>query len=192
MSDKIKVLVVEPMRPCKVQEISSLNDMQTIVGGHIQAVYPFRDEVALVCNEDGKRLGLPYNRPLTNDRGIPYDMVCGTFFLAGLGVEDFVSLTEEQIQRYKSLYDNMAVLTAERPTPQYDLSSAVSIFVSAGLARERAAQEPDQSSYNAAWLHGYAKALTDAAEQMGPPQHLKGGKEKTAEQKKKRGEHCER
>lgn len=186
----MKVLVVEPMKPCEVREISGLEDMQAIVGGHIQAVYPFRDdELALVCNEDGKRLGLPYNRPLTNDRGIPYDMICGTFFLAGVGAEDFVSLTEEQIQRYKSLYDNMVVLTAEKPAPQYDLSSAVSVFVSAGLARERA-QEPDQSSYNAAWLHGYAKALTDAAEQMGPPQHLKGGK--AAEQKKKRGDHCER
>ena len=115
----MKVLVVEPMKPCEVREISGLEDMQAIVGGHIQAVYPFRDdELALVCNEDGKRLGLPYNRPLTNDRGIPYDMICGTFFLAGVGAEDFVSLTEEQIQRYKSLYDNMVVLTAEKPAPQ--------------------------------------------------------------------------
>ncbi len=183
----MNVLIVEPMKPCRAQEIpGTLEAMQAIVGGHLQAVYPFRDEaVALVCNEDGKRLGLPHNRPLTNDRGVPYDMICGTFFLAGLGAEDFVSLTDEQIQRYKSLYDNMVVHAAEKPTPQYDLSSAVSIFVSAGLARERAAQEPDQSSYNAAWLHGYAKALADAAEQMGPPQHLKS--EKAAEQKKKRG-----
>lgn len=189
----MKVLIVEPMKPCRAQEIpDTLEAMQAIVGGYIQAVYPFRDEVALICNEEAKIQGLPYNRPLTNDRGIPYDMICGTFFLAGLGAEDFISLTEEQIQRYKSLYDNMVVLTAEKPTPQYDLSSAVSIFVSAGLARERAAQEPDQSSYNAAWLHGYAKALTDAAEQMGPPQHLKGRTEKAADQKKKRGDHCER
>ena len=91
--------------------------MQGIVGGHLQAVYPFRDEVALVCNEEGKNLNLPYNRPLTNDRGVPYDMICGTFFLAGLGAEDFVSLTEEQIQRYKSLYDNMVVSTTEKSAP---------------------------------------------------------------------------
>ena len=96
MSDKITVLVVEPMKPCEAREICGLEAMQSIVGGHLQAVYPFRDEVALVCNENGKILGLPYNRPLTNDRGIPYDMICGTFFLAGLGVEDFVSLTDDQ------------------------------------------------------------------------------------------------
>lgn len=119
MRDKtIRVLVAEPMKPCQVREISGLDDMRAIVGGHIQAVYPFRDKVALVCNEEGKYLNLPYNRPLTDDQGIPYDIICGTFFLAGLGAEDFVSLTEAQIHRYKELYDNMAVLTAEIPTPQ--------------------------------------------------------------------------
>lgn len=115
----MNVLIVEPMKPCRAQEIpDTLEAMQAIVGGHLQAVYPFRDEVALVCNEEGKHQGLPYNRPLTDDQGIPYDMVCGTFFLAGLGAEDFVSLTDEQIQRYKSLYDNMVVLTAEKPMTQ--------------------------------------------------------------------------
>ncbi len=46
----IKVLVVEPMKPCHAQEICGLEEMQAIVGGHLQAVYPFREEVALVCN----------------------------------------------------------------------------------------------------------------------------------------------
>ena len=114
MSDKIKVLVVEPMKPCEVREISGLDEMRAIVGGHIQAVYPFQDEVALICNEDGKILGLPYNRPLANDRGVPYDMICGTFFLAGLGAEDFTSLNEEQIKKFSALYDNMVVLAGER------------------------------------------------------------------------------
>ncbi len=118
MSDKIKVLVVEPMKPCEVREIRGLEEMQAIVGGHIQAVYPFRDEVALVCNEEGKHLDLPYNRPLTNDRGIPYDIICGTFFLAGLGAENFVSLTEEQIHKFSALYDNMRVPTAGKEPPQ--------------------------------------------------------------------------
>ena len=123
MSGKIKVLVVEPMKPCEVREIDgSLETMQAIVGGYIQAVYPYRDEIALVCNEEGKNLGLPYNRPLTNDRGVPYDIVCGTFFLAGQGGEDFVSLTDEQIGRYKGLYDNMMVLTAEKATPKQKIS----------------------------------------------------------------------
>ncbi len=81
----VKVLVVEPMKPCYVREISGLNDMQEIVGGHIEAIYPFKEQVAIIANEEGKILGLPFNRPLSDERGVPYDIVCGTFFMAGLG-----------------------------------------------------------------------------------------------------------
>ncbi|WP_294755451.1 DUF3846 domain-containing protein [uncultured Flavonifractor sp.] len=106
----MKVLVVEPQKPCRVQEIESLADMQQLVGGDIEAVYPFQELVAVVCNADGKLLGLPMNRPLLDKDYLPYDIIRGTFFVAGLGQEDFISLTDEQIQRYKSLYDNMQIL----------------------------------------------------------------------------------
>lgn len=106
----MKVLVVEPQKPCRVQEIDSLADMQRIVGGDIEAVYPFQELVAVVCNADGKALGLPMNRPLLDKDYLPYDIIRGTFFITGLGQEDFISLTDEQIQRYKSLYDNMQIL----------------------------------------------------------------------------------
>ena len=106
----MKVLVVEPQKPCRVQEIDGLAAMQQIVGGDIEAVYPFQDSAALVCNAEGKLLGLPMNRPLLDEDRLPYDIICGTFFIAGLGQEDFVSLTNEQIQRYKSLYDNVQIL----------------------------------------------------------------------------------
>ena len=42
----------------------------------------------------------------------------------------------------------------------YDLTSIGAVTTSAKLAHIRANQEPDQSSYNAAWLRGYADALT--------------------------------
>lgn len=106
----MKILVVEPQKPCRVQEIESLADMQQLVGGDIEAVYPFQELVAVVCNADGKLLGLPMNRPLLDKDYLPYDIIRGTFFVAGLGQEDFISLTDEQIQRYKSLYDNMQIL----------------------------------------------------------------------------------
>lgn len=48
---KLRVLVVEPGQPPAVQEIDgSLESMQRLVGGYIQAVYPFDDPVALICN----------------------------------------------------------------------------------------------------------------------------------------------
>ena len=112
----MKVLVVEPQKPCRVQEIESLPDMQQLVGGDIEAVYPFQEPVALVCNSEGKLLGLPMNRPLLDRTYLPYDIIRGTFFIAGLGQEDFISLTDEQIQRYKSLYDNMQILPVRTAT----------------------------------------------------------------------------
>lgn len=119
MNDKpIKVLVVEPMEPCRVQETTGLRDMQSIVGGPIQAIYPFWESVALVCNETGKIQGLPYNRPLFGKNGCPYDIICGNFFVAGIGEEDFISLTEEQIQRYKDFYDKKMIPSVEKPAPQ--------------------------------------------------------------------------
>lgn len=114
-SRTITVLVVEPMKPCRVQEIGGdLESMQAIVGGYIEEVTPFSDPVAIVCNEEGKRQGLPLNRPLTDRHGVPYDFLRGTFFIAGVEGEHFVSLTDDQIRSYKELYDNMVVLTAEK------------------------------------------------------------------------------
>ena len=102
---KLRVLVVEPGQPPAVQEIDgSLESMQRLVGGYIQAVYPFADPVALICNEEGKLLGLPMNRTLRDERGVPYDIVCGTFFLVGIAEDDFASLTDWQIEKYADYY----------------------------------------------------------------------------------------
>ena len=50
------------------------------------------------------------------EQSASYDIICGTFFIAGLGQEDFVSLTDEQLQRYKSLYDNVQILPVRTAT----------------------------------------------------------------------------
>ena len=122
MSDKtLKVLVVEPMQPCRVQEIShTLEAMQEIVGGDIESV-SFQRE-AIICNEEGKLRGLPYNRPLLDESGLPMDILQGTFFVTGIDGEHFTSLTDEQIQRYKDLYDNVMIITAEKEQPHHEKS----------------------------------------------------------------------
>ena len=56
--------------------------------------------------------------------------------------------------------------------PNYDLSSPGAISAAAELARVRANQEPNQDSYNAAWLHGYASALANVADALEPRQEL--------------------
>ena len=67
-----------------------------------------------VCNEEGKLLSLPMNRALTDESGVPYDIVCGTFFVVGIGDEDFTSLTEQQIEKYQDKYSNEMILSVPK------------------------------------------------------------------------------
>ncbi|MDR3766771.1 MAG: DUF3846 domain-containing protein [Butyricicoccus sp.] len=61
----MKILVVEPNKaPYGTDIPPTLENMQVLVGGLIQAVYPFEEPIALVCNDEGKLLGLPLNRVL--------------------------------------------------------------------------------------------------------------------------------
>lgn len=103
----MKVLLVESgKRPAETEIDGSLESMQRIVGGLIQAVFPFEEPVALICNDEGKLLGLPLNRALWDDKGNVYDIIAGTFFLCGApgDSEDFTSLTEEQLQWYRERF----------------------------------------------------------------------------------------
>ena len=97
----MKVLAVMPgKKPVKVELDGTLESMQTFVGGSIQAVYPFDDPVAIVCNEEGKLLGMEYNRALYDESGAVYDILCGPFFICGLGAEDFTSLSDALTDKY--------------------------------------------------------------------------------------------
>ena len=99
--EKMTVLVVEPMKKPYVKEIDpGLHSLQAEVGGDIGAVYPFRDPVALVCNDEGKLIGLDLNRGLRDENGELYDIMAGTFLVVGLGEEDFASLSPELAQKY--------------------------------------------------------------------------------------------
>ncbi len=100
----MKVLLIEPHKqPKPIVLDGSLASMQDAVGGTIQAVYPFTEHVALVCNDEGKLLGLPLNRALRNEEtGEIYDIICGTFFLCAAppDSDSFASLNDEQLTRY--------------------------------------------------------------------------------------------
>ena len=99
--EKMTVLVVEPMKEPYVKEIDpGLHSLQAEVGGDIGAAYPFRDPVALVCNDEGKLIGLDLNRGLRDENGELYDIMAGTFLVVGLGEEDFASLSPKLAQKY--------------------------------------------------------------------------------------------
>ena len=99
--EKMTVLVVEPMKEPYVKEIDpGLRSLQAEVGGDIAAAYPFSDPVGLVCNDEGKLIGLELNRGLRDEHGEIYDIMAGTFLVMGLSEDSFTSLTPEQVQKY--------------------------------------------------------------------------------------------
>lgn len=104
----MRILLVAPEEMPEVREIDrTLSVMQELVGGTIQAVYPFDDPVALVCNDEGELLQLPGNRALRDGAGNIYDIVCGPFFLCGAPADcnHFTDLTEEQVEKYRRLFE---------------------------------------------------------------------------------------
>ena len=101
----LSVLKIAPgQRPQQVEIDNDLKALQQAVGGSIDAVYPFADPVAIICNDEGKLMGLPLNRALRDEDGQMYDAVAGTFLVVGLGEEDFASLTPELAQKYEQLF----------------------------------------------------------------------------------------
>ncbi len=102
----ITVLLVNPYEAPKPIEIpAELSAYQQLVGGTIQAIYPSMDDpIALICNDEGKLLGLPLNRPLFDEEGHLYDIIAGSFFITGLSEDNFKSLSPELIQKYSDRF----------------------------------------------------------------------------------------
>lgn len=93
----LHILRVEPGKAPEEKVIGSdLKSLQDEVGGYIEAVYMDHDAI-LVCNEEGKLIGMEMNRRLGDD------IICGPFFLVGDdGEGDFASLGDEQITALKA------------------------------------------------------------------------------------------
>ena len=101
MAEMIRVLLIEPMEKPRLVEIEhTLENLQELVGGSIQAVYPWEDPVAVVCDDEGLFKGYPLNRLLEDDDSNPYDILKGTFFICGLGREDFASISDAMAEKY--------------------------------------------------------------------------------------------
>lgn len=109
----MKILKIDSGKAPEVMEIEdSLEAMQSVVGGMIQAVYPFEEPVAVIVNDEGKLMGLEFNRALRHpESGVIYDVICGTFFLCGAPAdsENFTDLTEEQLSYYTDYYKDPEV-----------------------------------------------------------------------------------
>ena len=101
----MNALLVEPNAIArKVQIGNELKDLQNAVGGLIQAIYPFDDPVAIICNDEGKLLNMPFNRALYTEDGEIYDIIAGSFLITGLTEDNFGSLSEDLAQKYMSMF----------------------------------------------------------------------------------------
>lgn len=100
MPETYRVVFVEPGKPAVEKEIGTkLEDLQAAVGGLIECVYPHGDRTVLVCNDEGKLLGMEGNRRLGNG-----SIIAGPFFIIGDGGENFRSLTDAEVSRYVQQY----------------------------------------------------------------------------------------
>ena len=106
----MRVLVVEPEGLPYEKEINGLEEMQATVGGLIDAIYPWEDRAAIVCNDEAILLNMPFNRSVEGG----YGGVFGTFFVCGVGEEDFCSLTPEQMKVYKEKFRRAEILLGVR------------------------------------------------------------------------------
>ena len=106
--EMIRVILCKPNVRAQVVEIGeSLEAMQTAVGGWIEEYMPFEDEVAIVCNEEGKVSQLPLNRAITDEDGKLLDIIAGDFFIAyaPYNSERFLSMPPELEKKYLEKYE---------------------------------------------------------------------------------------
>lgn len=90
----IQVLKVEPGKaPESVSMPNTLKSLQAAVGGYIEAV-GLDCGATLICNEEGKLMGLPANRRLGDD------VIAGTFLVVGEADGEFCSLSDADAALY--------------------------------------------------------------------------------------------
>ena len=97
---EVTVVAVHPFqKPRKIIIENELKNFQNFVGGLIECI-PWKDAV-LVCNEEGKLQGLPFNRPLIDKYGRVLDIIVGPFFLVQVDSEgNFCSLSEDKAAEF--------------------------------------------------------------------------------------------
>lgn len=106
-AETISVLLIQPGKYPKTVTIEdSLEAMQKLVGGDIEEYMPFDDEVAIICNEEGKINGLPLNRAVYDSEHQMIEIMAGDFFIchAPISSEKFLSLPPDLEKKYSERF----------------------------------------------------------------------------------------
>ena len=111
----IRVVVCRPDERAEVTEIEeNLKSMQAVVGGLIQEYFPFHssddpryDDVALICNDEGKLMRMPPSRAIFDEDGHVQDIIAGPFFICYAPVESetFLSLPDDLAEEMRRKFD---------------------------------------------------------------------------------------
>lgn len=104
--NSIDVVIVKPLQqPYHTKIKNELTSLQQCVGGYIEIISPFNDNVCLVCDEEGKLKGKPLNRQVNGD------IIAGDFIIVGTDDDgELSSLSNKQIDYYKKKFDDIYLL----------------------------------------------------------------------------------
>ena len=107
----MKAVKLEAGKYAEIVEIDGdLKSLQRSVGGLIDVVTPFRRNVCLVFNDEGKVLGLPLNRALKLRSGKVYDIIAGPAYILGdTGEGEFCSLSDRDAEHYRKMFHSPEV-----------------------------------------------------------------------------------
>ncbi len=98
--DTLRVVRVEPGKPAFEKQIGADDDsLCQEVGGLIECVIFHGDGTLIVCNDEGKLLGMEGNRRFRNGA-----IIAGPFIVVGVQGEDFRSLTDREVRKYLQEY----------------------------------------------------------------------------------------
>ena len=104
----VKAVKVEPgMSPCIIDLGTDLDSLQKAVSigadyqGLIEFVY-LEENVSILCNEEGKLIGLSPNRRLGDD------ILCGVFYVVAENEDgELISLTPSQQEHYTRMFERI-------------------------------------------------------------------------------------
>ena len=111
---EIKVLMVEPGEHPK--EVTILNDLDSLqkavsIGSEHQGlieIIGIDDRVCILCNEEGKLIGLEGNRRVGND------IIAGVFYVVGEdGRGNLISLPDDDMEKYRKQFWEPELFTDE-------------------------------------------------------------------------------
>lgn len=103
----IRVLLVEPFSKPKMITIeNNYQAISEIICGDADEYMLFEDDVALLCNADGKRLSLSASHTVTDTETGKTELIYGSFILIGSSEFDtkYHLLDDDLIDKYMDLF----------------------------------------------------------------------------------------